>query len=127
MRKKTAKTIQLVLISSVLASCAQPQMQAGNTTDRQRVFMRADSTAQYTEVTENYKSGSSSGGIGMGSSLLWFMAFRHMGGMMGYSNNNLNPKSVVGTNAAKSAAFQAQRGGFGKQATSTSPRSSYGS
>lgn len=124
MRKSTAKNIHLVLITSVLASCAQPQMQQ-NTEDKQRVFMRADSTAPYTEVTENYKEGGNRGG-GMGSSLLWFMAFRHMGGMMGYSNNSLHPKSVVGTNAAKSSAFNAQRGGFGKSSSST-PRSSYGS
>lgn len=126
MRKKTSRNIQLVLITSVLASCAQPRTET-NTDGSQRVFMRADSTAQYTEVTDNYKQGGSSGGMGMGSSLLWFMAFRHMGGGLGYANNNLNPQSVVGTNAAKGQAFNAQRGGFGKSATSTAPRSSYGS
>jgi len=125
MRKTTARSIQLVLITSVLASCGQPQS-GQSTNDQQRVFMRADSTAQYTEVTDNYKEGNRGGGIGMGSSLLWFMAFRHMGGGLGYANNNLNPKSVVGNNAAKASAFQAQRGGFGKSAT-TAPKSSYGS
>lgn len=125
MRKTTSRSIQLVLITSVLASCGQPQGQQ-NTGDSQRVFMRADSTAQYTEVTENYKNGNGSGGMGMGSSLLWFMAFRHMGGGLGYANNNLNPQSVVGKNAAKASAFNAQRGGFGKSAVSSTPRSSYG-
>lgn len=125
MRKTTARSIQLVLITSVLASCGQPQAPQ-NSGDKQRVFMRADSTAQYTEVTENYKEGHRGGGMGMGSSLLWFMAFRHMGGGLGYSNNNLNPKSVVGNNAAKATAYQAQRGGFGKSAA-TAPKSSYGS
>ena len=124
MRKATTKSIQLVLITSVLASCAQPntKQEDGNP---QRVFMRADSTAPYTEVTENYKQGHS--GCGIGSSLLWFMAFRHMGGMMGYANNNLHPQSVAGTNAAKASAFKAQRGGFGKSAVSSTPKSSFGS
>ncbi|WP_033564637.1 hypothetical protein [Sphingobacterium sp. SYP-B4668] len=121
MRKSSAKNIQLVLITSVLASCAQPRQ---NSEDKQRVYMRADSTAQYTEVTNNYSQGQTGGG--MGSSLLWFMAFRHMGGMMGYANNSLHPQSVAGTNAAKAAAFKAQRGGFGKSAVSSS-RSSVGS
>lgn len=125
MRKSTSKSIKLVLITSVLASCGQPQGQQ-SINDNQRVFMRADSTAQYTEVTDNYKQGNSGGGMGMGTSLLWFMAFRQMSGGMGYANNSLNPQSVSGTNAAKASAFNAQRGGFGKSATS-SPRSSYGS
>lgn len=123
MRKSSAKNIQLVLITSVLASCAQPQQQ--HTDGKQRVYMRADSTAAYTEVTDNYRSGHGTGG-GMGSSLLWFMAFRHMGGVLGYANNSLHPQSVSGTNATKAAAFNAQRGGFGKSATTT-PRASAGS
>ena len=124
MRKTAAKSIQLVLITSVLASCVQPNAQQ-NTEGKQRVFMRADSTAAYTEVTNNYTQGQQSGG-GMGSALLWFMAFRHLGGGFGYANNSLHPQSVTGTNAAKAAAYQAQRGGFGRSAASA-PRSSYGS
>lgn len=126
MRKATTKSIQLVLITSVLASCAQPHVQETGE-DRQRVFMRADSTAPYTEVTNNYQNGHNGGGMNMGSSLLWFMAFRHMGGMMGYANNSLHPQSVAGTNTAKASAFRAQRGGFGKSAVSSTPRSSFGS
>lgn len=125
MRKASAKTIKLVLITSVLASCAQAPQKPE--TDKQKVYMRADSTAPYTEVTDNYKEGQGrSGGGGIGTSLLWFMAFRHMGGVMGYANNNLHPQSVSGTNAQKAAAYKAQRGGFGKSA-STAPRSSAGS
>lgn len=123
MRKTATKSIKLVLITSVLASCAQPN-EKSDTENRQRVFMRADSTAAYTEVTDNYTQGHSGGG--MGSALLWFMAFRHLGGGFGYANNSLHPQSVAGTNAAKAAAYQAQRGGFGRNAAST-PRSSYGS
>lgn len=120
MRKTTAKSIQLVLITSVLASCAQHNAQQGG----QRVFMRADSTAAYTEVTDNYTQERS--GMGMGNAFLWYMAFRHLGGGFGYANNSLHPQSVAGTNAGKAAAYQAQRGGFGRSAASA-PRSSYGS
>ncbi|MBD1430075.1 hypothetical protein [Sphingobacterium litopenaei] len=123
MRKTTTRNIQLVLITSVLASCAQPDPNQ-SVEGKQRVFMRADSTAPYTEVTNNYHQGGH--GSNMGSSLLWFMAFRHMGGMMGYANNSLHPQSVAGTNSAKASAFKAQRGGFGKSSVS-SPRSSFGS
>ena len=123
MRKTAAKSIQLVLITSVLASCVQHNGQQ-SAEGKQRVFMRADSTAAYTEVTNNYTQGHSGGG--MGSALLWFMAFRHLGGGLGYANNSIHPQSVAGTNAAKAAAYQAQRGGFGRSAASA-PRSSYGS
>ncbi|MBD1422869.1 hypothetical protein [Sphingobacterium chuzhouense] len=123
MRKTATKSIKLVLITSVLASCAQPKDQQ-HVEGKQRIFMRADTTAAYTEVTDSYSQGHSGGG--MGSALLWFMAFRHLGGGFGYANNNLHPQSIAGTNAAKAAAYQAQRGGFGRSATS-STRSSYGS
>ncbi|UXD70382.1 hypothetical protein MUK51_03615 [Sphingobacterium faecium] len=124
MRKKASSTIKLVLITSVLASCGQ-QPVAPAEEAKQRVFMRADSTAPYTEVTKDYRDQHRTGG-GMGSSLLWFMAFRHIGAGLGYSNNNLNPSSVSGTNAKKAAAYQAKRGGFGNTASS-SQSSSFGS
>ncbi|PRD48684.1 hypothetical protein [Sphingobacterium haloxyli] len=123
MRKTATKSVKLVLITSVLASCAPSKNQQDND-GRQRIFMRADTTAAYTEVTDNYTQGHSGGG--MGSSLLWFMAFRHLSGGFGYANNSLHPQSVAGNNAAKAAAYQAQRGGFGRSAASTT-RSSYGS
>lgn len=123
MRKAAAKSLQLVLITSVLASCARHQARQGNEGE-QRVFMRADSTAAYTEVTDNYAQERS--GMGMGNAFLWYMAFRHLGGGFGYANNSLHPQSIAGTNAGKAAAYQAQRGGFGRSAASA-PRSSYGS
>ncbi|MBE8721253.1 hypothetical protein [Sphingobacterium pedocola] len=125
MRKKASKSVQLVLISSVLASCGQPTQPTQSAADAQRVFMRADTTAAYTEVTENYSQQRTSSG-GMGTAFLWFMAFRHLGGGLGYANNNLHPQSVVGANARKASAFQAQRAGFGRSAVSN-PSSSYGS
>jgi len=120
MRKKTTTSIQLILITSVLASCNQSAPTTASNT--QRVYMRADTTAPYTEVTENYQQ--QRGGMGgMGTALLWYMAFRHLGGRNGYSNNSLHPNSVVGNNAAKSQAYQTQRGGFGKNATNSSSSS----
>src|SRR5690606_37761504 len=106
MRKTASKSIKLVLITSVLASCAQPRDEQA-TENKQRVFRRADTTAPYTEVTDNYSQG-------------------HSGGGMGSALDNRHPHSVAGTNAAKAAAHQAQRCGFGRSAAS-SPRSSYGS
>lgn len=121
MRKKATTSIQLILITSVLASCNQSAPTTASNT--QRVYMRADTTAPYTDVTSNYQQGGHSGMGGMGTALLWYMAFRHLGGRNGYSNNSLHPNSVVGNNAAKSQAYQTQRGGFGKNATNSSSSS----
>jgi len=120
MRKKASKNIQLVLITSLLASCGQVDQQKGEA--KQRVFMRADSSAPYTEVTDNYNNNNRSGS-GLGTGLLWFMAFRHMGGAMGYANNNIHPSSVAGSNVNKAAAFKAQRGGFGNTVNNRSSSS----
>lgn len=122
MKRRSSKLVSLVLITSVLASCARPQEKEE---EKQRVFMRADSSAPYTEVTEQYQS-SRSGGMGMGSALLWYMAFRPlMGAGMGYTSNGLPPKSNVGTNKAKAQAVKTQttRGGFGSSAKNTSAAS----
>lgn len=127
MRKRTTTSLQLVLITAVLASCSRPEPKrdiAGG--PQQQVFMRADSTAPYTEVTQQYDRHQRAGGHGMGSALLWYMAFRHMGGGLGYANNNLHPSSVSGTNTAKANAYKATRGGFGNTA-SRSGSSSFGS
>lgn len=118
MKKRASKTVSLILITSVLASCNKPKAETEDI--GQKVFMRADSTAPYTEVSQEYRQ--HHGGSGMGSALLWYMAFRHMGGGLGYASGGLNKQSVVGTNPAKSAAYNkaVSRGGFGKTSTSTS-------
>lgn len=117
--KRSSKTVTLLLITSVLASCNKPK--AENEEITQKVFMRADSTAPYTEVTQNY-SEQRTDGSGMGSTLLWYMAFRHMGGGLGYASGGLNQKSVVGNNPSKAQAYNkaVSRGGFGKTSTSVS-------
>ncbi|WP_413533255.1 hypothetical protein [Empedobacter brevis] len=122
-KKRASKVVTLVLVSSVLSSCMNRE-EAPATNNAQKVYMRADSTAPYTDVTSNYASnsgGSHHGGIG--SSLLWFMAFRSLtGGGMGYASQGLHKQSNVGTNAAKAKAYKSQtiRGGFGKSASSRS-------
>ncbi|MDR2222099.1 MAG: hypothetical protein LBE34_05085 [Flavobacteriaceae bacterium] len=114
MNRKSSKAVSLVLITAALASCAKKEE---NKEEQQRVFMRADSSAPYTEVTNQYNNHRSGGG--MGSALLWYMAFRPlMGGGMGYASQGLSHQSNVGNNTAKSSAYKAQsaRGGFGNSA-----------
>ncbi|HUH25259.1 MAG TPA: hypothetical protein VLY87_01405 [Flavobacterium sp.] len=115
MKKRSSKAVQLILITSVLASCNKPVAKTENE-NKQRVYMRADSTAQYTDVTNQYQQRSHSSG--MGNTLLWYMAFRHLGGGMGYASSGLNSQSVVGKNSAKANAYNkaTTRGGFGSSA-----------
>lgn len=116
MKNRSTKAIKLLLITSVLASCNKPKTDQENSL-KQQVYMRADSTAQYTNVTKQYQQQHSNGG-GIGNTLLWYMAFRHLGGGLGYASNGLNSKSVVGTNTAKANAYgNSSRGGFGKSAS----------
>ncbi len=106
--------VSLILITSALASCSKPQQE-----EKQKVYMRADSSAPYTEVTQEYSKNNSN--FGMGSALLWYMAFRPMMGGNGYMSNGIATKSNVGTNTAKNNAMKAQtaRGGFGSSAKSS--------
>lgn len=119
--KRASKVVTLVLVSSVLASCMKRVEEAPETNNAQKVFMRADSTAPFTDVTENYaQNNNQSMTGGMGSSLLWFMAFRSLTGGMGYASPGLHQQSNVGTNTAKANAMKGQtvRGGFGKSSAS---------
>jgi len=114
MNKKSSKMVSLVLITAALASCSKPQ----NEQEKQKVFMRADSSAPYTEVTEQYNRG----GMGMGNALLWYMAFRPMMNGAGFMSNGIATKSNVGTNTFKENAMKSQtaRGGFGSAAKASS-------
>lgn len=116
--KRASQVVTLVLISSVLSSCMKRVEEAPVTNNAQKVYMRADSTAPYTDVTENYAQNNQSMMGGMGSSLLWFMAFRSLTGGMGYASPGLHQQSNVGKNTAKASAIKNQtiRGGFGKSA-----------
>jgi len=117
--KRASKVVTLVLISSVLSSCMKKVEETPVTNEEQKVYMRADSTAPYTDVSENYAQNNNQSMMGgMGTSLLWFMAFRSLTGGMGYASPGLHQQSNVGTNTAKATAMknQAIRGGFGKSA-----------
>ncbi len=123
-KKRSSQVVTLVLISSVLTSCMKkveptPEVAAA---PNQKVYMRADDSAPYTDVTENYNQSQNNGGggMGMGSTLLWFMAFRSLTGGMGYASPGIHQQSNVGTNTAKANAVKSQavRGGFGKSAAS---------
>jgi len=117
--KRASQVVTLVLVSSVLSSCMKRVEEAPVTNNEQKVYMRADSTAPYTDVSENYAQQNHQGS-GIGTSLLWFMAFRSLTGGMGYASPGLHQQSNVGTNTAKAAAVKSQtiRGGFGKSAQS---------
>src|SRR5690606_21541438 len=100
MKKRSSKAVQLLLITSLLASCNKPAPQAEGHA-RQEGFMRPRSAAQYPKVTNQYAQQRPGTG-GMGGALLWYMASRHLGGGMGYASSGIKPRSVVGTNTAKS-------------------------
>lgn len=132
MPRKCSSIVSLVLVSSVLASCNQltsenkKQTVVNNNKDVQKVYMRADSSAPYTDVTQQYNPDHQTRRSGMGlSPILWYMAFRSMGSGMGYQSNNLAPRSNYGNNVAKSNAFKsanaskASRGGFGSSSKSS--------
>ncbi|MHC5200795.1 hypothetical protein [Myroides sp. LJL119] len=126
MKKRSSKTVSLVLITATLVACSRTTPEQDQ--QIQRVYMRADQSAPYTEVTEQYQQQRQAGGsgMGMGSALLWYMAFRPlMGGTaMGYASAGLSHQSNVGTNMKKDAAAKTvQRGGFGSTAKSSTASS----
>lgn len=106
---KKTKTIQLILITAALASCAEkkkePEWGSGNKT-----YVRGDSTAPYTRTH--------SGGSGMLGVALWYYAFRPFGRMNngvysrgGYYSNAIPHSANVGSNGLKG---NVTRGGFGR-------------
>jgi hypothetical protein len=109
---KKSKIVSLVLITAALASCNKPEPSSasgdwGDEKGSKKVYMRSDSTAQYTRTHHS----------GMGSMLLWYYAFRpyHGGGYggyrSGYYSGGLSHSSNVGSNPTKS---NVSRGGFGR-------------
>lgn len=118
-RKRASQTISLVLISSVLASCGKQEQPVAVNNNVQKVYMRADTSAPYQDVTNQYNNSEHHRSYRTGMSpLLWYMAFRHMGGGLGYSSSHLNASAVAGRNVAKSNAMNVSRGGFGSSSRS---------
>ncbi len=113
---KKSKTVTLVLITSALASCHKESgTGAGADWGEQKVYMRSDTTASYTRAHT---------GMGIGSMLLWYYAFRPYGtfnragfSTTGYYSNAIRPASNIGNNPLKSNVL---RGGFGKREAASS-------
>lgn len=110
---KKSKIVSLVLITAALASCKNEAEKNGASGDwgdeksGKKVYMRSDSTAQYTRTHHS--------GMGMGTMLLWYYAFRpysnSYGYRSGYYSGGLSHRSNVGSNPSKSGI---SRGGFGR-------------
>jgi hypothetical protein len=105
---KKSKCIQLVLITAVLAGCNKPEK---DWDDNNKVHLRSDTTAPYTRVHHN-------GGLGIGTALLWYYAFRPYGNFRngnyqraGFFSGAINARSNIGSNGLKGAVA---RGGFGR-------------
>ena len=105
---KKSKYIELVLITATLASCSEPKK---DWDENNKVHIRSDSTAPYTNVHQQ-------SGIGIGTALLWYYAFRPYGnynnGMYqraGYYSGAIHPLSNIGSNGFKGSVT---RGGFGR-------------
>jgi hypothetical protein len=101
---KKSKYVTLVLITSALASCNKPEEKPN--WDSNEVYMRSDSTANYTHTQGSYMP-----------LFLWYYAFRPYGMFYGngyrhagYYSGAVSRSSNIGSSATKSAAM---RGGFG--------------
>lgn len=106
---KKSKIINLVLITAVLASCGRDNTDPAL---KKKVYMRSDSTAQYSP-----RSGNS-------NFLMWYYAFRPYGmynnGVYtkhGYYSGGISKSSNIGSSSTKSGII---RGGFGKSGFSIS-------
>jgi hypothetical protein len=104
---KKSKTIQLVLITAALASCAEKKKDNEWSSGNGKTYVRADSTAPYTRTHH-----------GVGSALLWYYAFRPYGRFRsgqynnaGYYSNAIPHSSNIGSNGYKG---NISRGGFGR-------------
>lgn len=107
-----SKAIALVLITSLLASCHKEEPDW----DEQDVYMRGDSTAEYSHSHNNNNNN---------NMLLWYMAFRPYGvyhngiySHAGMYSNSISHSSNVGRSSFKSAS--SSRGGFGSSSHGSS-------
>lgn len=91
---KKSKIVNLVLVSSVLVSCSK-QVEKEKT---QKVYMRSDSTAHYTQIHNSHPG-------------IWYYAFRPYGYYHGSSyyhghySNSLHESSNLGNNHSKTTAI----------------------
>ena len=111
---KKSKIINLVLITSALASCNK-QEEKGWEVVEPKVYMRSDSTANYTRTHHS---------TGIGTALLWYYAFRPFGSYnngsyqrSGYYSGGISEQSNLGSNTTKRGIV---RGGIGRSGYSVS-------
>jgi hypothetical protein len=109
---KKSKYISLVLITAALASCNQKEEW---NEDEPKVYMRSDSTANYSR---------SHHATGIGTAILWYYAFRPYGrfengayNKTGYYSRGISEHSNIGSNTGKTSIV---RGGFGRGSTVSS-------
>lgn len=103
---KKSKYIKLVVLTAVISACTQKEEQG------KQVFMRSDSTANYSHVHS------------MGAGLGYFAVF-HAYGMYrnrayhraGFYSGSISEKSNIGTNGYKGSVA---RGGFGRSSSHVS-------
>jgi hypothetical protein len=106
---KKSKYIQLALVAASVSACSTKEQNPNN----RQVYMRADSTAQYTEVSELLtEEGSSTSRV-----LPMYLVFKSYGYVKGYNyvrsgfySHGLSESSNIGGNSTKSSIV---RGGFG--------------
>jgi hypothetical protein len=126
---KKSKIVTLVFLSAALTACKNKQddWQSANNNNNSgnKVYMRSDSSAPYTQTrtVHHYHS----------SPIFWYYAFRPYSTYnpstrtyqrSGFYSNGISPQSNVGTNSFKS---RVSRGGFGSTfRSSTSSHSSSG-
>jgi len=112
---KKSKSIKLVLITAALASCYQQKKEG------RKVFMRSDTTANYSRVNTQTEN---EGVSGSGSHSTWYYAFRpygyYSGGeytRYGFYSSGISEHSNIGSNSFKGVV---SRGGFGGEGVSVS-------
>lgn len=110
---KKSKYINLVLITSALASCNKTKEKEW-TSGEPKVYMRSDSTASYSRTHHS----------GIGTAMLWYYAFRPYGTYnngtyhkSGYYSGGIGEGSNIGHNTTKSGIV---RGGLGRSGYSVS-------
>jgi hypothetical protein len=102
---KKSNSIKLLFVTGILTACSQNQPKEEWGTNEKKVYMRSDSTANYSR-SHGFMTG-----------FLLFHAFRPYGMFnngyqkAGYYSDAISSKSNVGRNAYKGTAL---RGGLGK-------------
>lgn len=117
-RKSASKLITLVLIGSLIASCSEDKK------DEQVAYMRADSSAPYSQT--NVHSGSHANGMLTG--MLMYHAFSSLNsnGSGGYHSNSISERANLGSNSTKTSSYSRAYPSSRAAAHSSSSRGGFG-